>query len=145
MAVGADPGVAIYVSNLAEVRRALRKYAPDLLPVLRNNIKGAITGTVVPRVKEKVPRRSDRAADSVRSTASGNTFYIVAGNASAPYFGWLDFGGHLRAQGGRRNDQFRPVIKRGRYVYPAAAESQPELASAVERAVDRTTDAFNRS
>ena len=130
------PGV--YVTNLREVRRWMRKLHPDLVPVLRNELKTAINATVVPNVRRNVPRRSGRAANSVRATSGGNTLYINAGNAKAPYFGWLDFGGELRGRGrGRAQTISRPVLKRGRYVYPGIDASQARLAEAAGRAVDR--------
>lgn len=133
----------VYVKNLKEVRRAFRQYAPDLLPVLRTNVKGAIDQSTVPKIKSRVPERSGAAAGSIRATAGGNTFYVVAGNAKVPYFGWLDFGGTLRPTGKRYNTQVRPRVPRGRYVYPGADESQPQLLNAVVRALDATTAKFN--
>jgi hypothetical protein len=44
MAVGAG----VYVSNLAEVRKYLRKIHPDLVPVLREDLKSAIILNTLP-------------------------------------------------------------------------------------------------
>lgn len=131
------PGV--YVTNLREVRAYLRKLHPDLLPVLRNELKTAVTTTVVPSAKSRVPTRSGAAAGSIRATSGGNTVYLVAGNAKAPYYGWLDFGGTLRPVGRRRNTQYRPKVTQGRYLYPAIAEASRPLVEAAGRAVDRIT------
>lgn len=137
--------VAVYVENLAEVRRSLKQYEPQLLPVLRAYVKGAIDTTTVEYIRGRVPNKDGDALGSIRSTAGGNSFYVKAGNAQAPYFGWLDFGGQLKATGKRRNTQNRPIVKGGRYVYPGAMQSMPELGRAVQSAVNKTTDKFNNS
>ena len=123
---------------MREVRRWFAQFEPDLLPVMRDELRSAVANTVVPSVVSRVPQRTGDAAASVRATGGGAVTYVVAGGASAPYFGWLDFGGHLRKQGERRNDQFRPVIKGGRYVYPGIKAARPYLFRAVEKAVDTT-------
>lgn len=131
----AQPGV--YVANLGEVRRWFRTFEPDLVPVLRNNLKSAVERTTVPRIRGKVPQRSGAAASSVRAVSGGNTLYVKAGSSKVPYFGWLDFGGTLKPTGKRRNTQHRPKATAGRYVYPGVKESEGELANAVLDALDR--------
>lgn len=134
MAVG--PGV--YVTNLAEVRKYLRKIHPTLVPVLRNELKTAIDTYTVPQIRNRVPRRTGNAAANVRSRSGGNTLYIVAGTAKARYFGWLDFGGTLKGRGRGRNQTIsRPILRKGRYVYPGIAASSGALVRGAGKAVDK--------
>ena len=137
---------ALEVYGLKELRRDLRRVEPELTPYLRTELKAA-GDVVVRRAKRRVvgsikdQDRSDRLAEnSLRVTSGGNVLYVQGGNASTPYYGWLDFGGTLRPTGARRNTQKRPRVSGGRYIYPALAESNKELADAVARAVDRTLD-----
>lgn len=136
MAVGAG----VYVSNLAEVRKYLRKIHPDLVPVLREDLKTAIIANTIPAILRKVPSKSNYARFTVKARSSGNTLYVLAGGKSsvAPYFGWLDFGGTLKNRGPGRNQTIvRPIIKKGRYVYPGILETQNRLVEAAGRAVDK--------
>lgn len=136
MAVGAG----VYVSNLAQVRKYLRKVHPDLVPVLREDLKAAIIQNTLPRIIAKVPRKSGYAQFTIKARSGGNTLYVLAGGKSsvAPYFGWLDFGGTLKGLGRGRNQTIsRPIIKRGRYVYPGILETQTQLVEAAGRAVDK--------
>lgn len=131
------PAAGVYVTNLKEVRRVLTKIQPDLLPVLRKEIKGVIDQTVVPRARGRIPQRSGRAAGSIRSSAGGNWFYVVGGSARVPYFGWLDYGGTLAPTGRRRNTQHRDFIRKGRYLWPAVEASVDQMVAGAGRAVDK--------
>jgi hypothetical protein len=131
------PSPGLYVQNLAEVQAWLRQFEPRLVPALRDELKRAVNTTVKQAVVRRVPKRSGTAAASVRGGSGGNTVYIIAGSAKAPYFGWLDFGGYLRPTGRRRNTISRPKVTTGRYLYPGIAESGPVLVEAAGRAVDR--------
>lgn len=136
MAVGAG----VYVSNLAEVRKYLRKIHPDLVPVLREDLKAAIIQNTLPAIMRKVPKKSGYAQFTINARAGGNTLYVQAGGKSsvAPYFGWLDFGGTLKGLGRGRNQTItRPIIKRGRYIYPGILETQQRLVEAAGQAVDK--------
>jgi hypothetical protein len=143
MAVGAG----VYVSNLAEVRKYLRKIHPDLVPVLREDLKSAIITNTLPAIIRRVPTKSNRARFTVKARSGGNTLYVLAGGKSsaAPYFGWLDFGGSLKNRGpGRNQTIIRPIIQRGRYVYPGILETQNRLVEAAGRAVDKAVQSALR-
>lgn len=143
MAVGAG----VYVSNLAEVRKYLRKIHPDLVPILRDDLKAAIIQNTLPAILRKVPSKSNRARFTVKARSGGNTLYVLAGGKSsaAPYFGWLDFGGTLKNRGPGRNQTIvRPIIKRGRYVYPGILETQNRLVEAAGKAVDKAVQSALR-
>ena len=128
----------VYVTNLAEVRKYLRKLHPDLVPVLRNELKSAVSAIVVPNIRARVAVRSGRARDSVRAVSKGNSIVIVAGNTKVQYFGWLDFGGQLKNRGRGRNTTIsRPFLSKGRYVYPGIAATEPRIVQAAGQAVDK--------
>lgn len=133
-------GSGVYVSNLAEVRKYLRKIHPNLVPVLREDLKAAIIQNTLPAIMRKVPKKSGYAQFTIKARSGGNTLYVLAGGKSsvAPYFGWLDFGGTLKGLGRGRNQTItRPIIKRGRYVYPGILETQQRLVEAAGQAVDK--------
>ncbi len=133
-------GSGVYVSNLGEVRKYLRKIHPDLVPVLREDLKSAIIQNTLPAIIRRVPSKSNRARFTVKARSGGNTLYVLAGGKSsaAPYFGWLDFGGTLKNRGPGRNQMIpRPIIKKGRYVYPGILETQNRLVEAAGQAVDK--------
>jgi hypothetical protein len=134
------PVSQIYVQNLGEIRAYLRKMEPSLLPEMRREMKAAVDQTVVPAAKSRVPKRSGRAAGTIKSRAGGNRVYVVGGGRSAPYYPWLDFGGTLRKVGRRRNTQSRPFIKKGRYIWPAIDAQLPAMTVRVERGIGRVLD-----
>ena len=143
MAVGAG----VYVSNLAEVRKYLRKIHPDLVPVLRDDLKTAIIQNTLPAIIRRVPKKSGYAQFTIKARSGGNTLYVIAGGPSsvAPYFGWLDFGGTLKNRGPGRNQTIvRPILKKGRYVYPGIMETQNRLVEAAGRAVDKAVQSALR-
>lgn len=128
----------VYVTNLRETRQFLNKLAPDLAPVLREELKQAIETITIPAIKSSIPVKSGAARDSVRAVAGGNTFYIKAGNARAKYYGWLDFGGNLTGRGPGRNQTIkRPIVRGGRYLYPGIASTSTQLVEAAGRAIDQ--------
>lgn len=130
----------VYITNLKEVQQVLRKIYPDLVPVLRTELESAVETTLLPRIIGRIPVGPDKGGhirSTVKARAQGNAVYIQAGGASkrSGYYGWLDFGGVLRPSGRRRNTQHRPVMKRGRYIYPVVDQSEALLAAAAGRAV----------
>jgi hypothetical protein len=140
-------GAGVYVSNLAEVRKYLRKIHPDLVPVLREDLKSAIILNTLPAIMRRVPKISGYAQFTLKARSGGNTLYVLAGGTSsvAPYFGWLDFGGSLRNRGPGRNQTIvRPIIKKGRYVYPGILETQNRLVEAAGKAVDKAVQSALR-
>lgn len=133
------PGV--YVTNLREVRAVLKKIHPDLLPVLRNELQGAVEVSILPEIMRQVPTGPDKGGhvrQSIKATGSANTIYIQGGTTSRyGYYGWLEFGGTLGPVGKRRNTQHRPIVKGGHWFYPTIKRNADKLALAAGRAVDR--------
>lgn len=147
----ARPVAEVSITGYAELRRALARLEPELVPELRGGMKRAadvaaaeaarrLTSAVSGNGARKRPARSrGRAAASVRAVSSGNTIYLKAGGARVPYYGWLDFGGDLKPQGRRRNRQSRPFLKKGRFLYPAIAAKSGEAIRLAEHAFDNAT------
>ena len=142
----ARPVADVSIQGYAELRRALAKLEPELVPELRDGMKRAadVAGDKarrllvadVARRPTKRPRRSNgAAAASIRATSAGNIIYLNAGRASVPYYGWLDFGGDLKPNGGRHNLQHREFLKRGRYLYPAIDATRQDFINEAQRAI----------
>ena len=75
------------IALLPQVKDGLRQ---DFLEVGQKIAKDA-AGTV--------PKKSGRAAGSIRAGVSGNNAYVAGGKASVPYYGWLDFGSRTPKKG----------------------------------------------
>ena len=90
------------------------------------------------------PRRSaGNAAKSIKSGVAGGRVYVRGGGTKATaYYGWLDYGGTLKATGvlrpSRVNTQHRPVKKEGRYIYPAIRENRHIVRRNVRQVIERT-------
>lgn len=119
----ADP--AVKVEGLKELRRSLGQIDKTLQKNLRGRLKG-IGDKVAANARGRMPKRTGRAAGSVKAGVSGNNAYVQTGKASVPYAAWLDWGGVLKPTGARRNTISRPRIKGGRYLYPAIERMQPQ-------------------
>lgn len=143
----------VHVSGLSELRKALKDVDPAVRKQLPKTMKQVgevivadarrrINADVSHKPRTKGQKRPGRSAASLRVTSSGLKVYIQGGKASVPYFGWLDFGGTLYPTGRRRNKQRRPVLKHGRYIYPAIDASRDLLVSRLQEALD---DAMNQA
>lgn len=125
----------VQVEGLVELNRALRDIEPALQKELRGTFR-RIGAKVRDKVRASMPSRTGKARSSVRSANSSAGTYIAAGKASVPYVGWLDFGGTLRPSGGRRNTAVRPIVRGGRYLYPAIEDMAPQLQREAVEAIE---------
>jgi hypothetical protein len=91
---------------------------------------------VAGRIRSKVPRRTGRAAASVKPKATTRSAGIAFGGNAAPYYPWLDFGGRV----GRNKSIVRPFIKEGRYVYPTLRQERDNIAEAADTAIERVAE-----
>lgn len=128
--------IDVNVEGFRRLNHALKQVDPALQKELATDLK-AIAERLAARVRAKMPRRSGRAAGSVRGGATMRTAYVEHGKSSVPYVGWLDFGGTLRPAGGRHNTIHRPVVDGGRYLYPTVAEHRDDTLRAAEQAFDK--------
>lgn len=143
--------------GLKELRGALRRFGGELPGELREGLKGA-ADIAVQDIRGQMPKRTGRAASSVRSVSSGNTIFIKGGGARVPYFGWLEFGGNLPPRRPRNKKALAwagaahpvasakgpslPKVREGRYIRPTIARRMPEI---VEAAADATDEAMRKA
>lgn len=125
------------VEGMAEWRKALGQIDKQLQKDFRTRIK-AVADEVAADARQRVPVKSGRARRSVKAGVSGNRAYIQEGGNAAPYSRWLDFGGVLKPTGGRKNTIIRPVIKGGRYLYPAINANEDRIRRGAEKAFEDT-------
>jgi hypothetical protein len=124
----------ITVEGVADLNRSLRRADPEMQKALRRSFRG-LAVKARDRIRSIVPARSGRARSSVRASATGKSAYVAAGKAAVPYVGWLDFGGTLQPSGKRRGTQVRPVVARGRYLYPTLDRLRPEMIRDAQAAI----------
>lgn len=120
----------IRVEGLAEFSRALRKMDTNLPKALRVALNDA-ADIVVEGARALVPRRTGKAAKSLRKAATRTLVRVSAGGPRAPYYAWLDFGGRV----GRRDSVARRFYREGRYIYPTYAKKRPDVQRAMSRAI----------
>lgn len=121
---------AVRVEGLSEFRRALRKLDTGLPKGLRLAMNDAV-GVVVDYARAEVPRRSGRAAKSIRAKSTGTAARASAGGNRAPYFPWLDFGGRT----GPRRSVDRPFYKEGRYLWKGLVVKREQFTAGLEDAL----------
>ena len=112
----------IEVHGLREFRTNLRRMDRNLPKGLRTAGNKAAE-VVVKHAKPKVPRRTGKAAGSVRAASTQSAARVAGGGARVPYYPWLDFGGAV----GRNNSVKRPFYKTGRYIWKSFAEHKGQV------------------
>lgn len=120
----------VAVSGLKEFSKALRKIDSELPKGLRLAMNDA-ANLVIDYAKPKIPRRSGRAAGTLKAKSTRTAARIGMGGSRAPYTPWLDFGGKV----GRNRSVVRPFLKDGRYVYAGLAAQRPKINDVMERAL----------
>lgn len=121
---------AIRIEGLAQFRAGLKRMDKDLPKGIRIALNGVVD-IVVDDARPRIPRRTGRAAASLKSQSTQSKARIKAGGSRAPYFPWLDFGGRT----GRNRSQVRPFFKKGRYVWLSFADKRTEVTAALEGAM----------
>ncbi|GAA2543646.1 HK97 gp10 family phage protein [Pseudonocardia hydrocarbonoxydans] len=116
----------IRIDGLREFRTALRR-VDRALPKRIKDVGNAAAQIVVDEAKPRVPRRTGRAAASIRAASTAKAVRVAAGGKRVPYFAWLDFGGKV----GRNNTATRTFYSEGRYVWSAFSDRRAD----VERAL----------
>lgn len=120
----------IKIDGLAEFSRNLRKLDSELPKALRIAMNAA-ADIVVDAARAKVPRRTGRAARSIRPQSTRTAVRVTAGGRRVPYYPWLDFGGRV----GRGRAIRRPFYSDGRYIYPAYHANREEFTAVLEQAL----------
>jgi hypothetical protein len=125
----------VQVTGLAQFRRGLRELdraAPRALRVAGNEAAQLVVDTARPMV----PRRSGKAAASIKTRSSQSVVRVVSGGARAPYMPWLDYGGKV----GVNDTASRPFMPDGRYVYPAFRRVRSQFETVLQTALQRIAD-----
>jgi hypothetical protein len=128
---------ALQIVGLKEFNRNLKRLdatAPKGLRLALNDV----ADVVVRRARPKVPKRSGRAAASLKARSTRTSVRVAAGGRKAPYYPWLDFGGRV----GRRKATRRAFLKEGRYLYKAYYDHEDEF---VDVLADRLAKAARRA
>lgn len=112
----------IRIVGWREFNRNLRKMNKDLPKGLRlaGNEAAQI---VVDWAKPRVPRKTGKAAASVKARSTRTAARVAGGSNRVPYYAWLDYGGRV----GRRHAVRRTYIKGGRYLYPGYAKNKRKI------------------
>ena len=126
----------ISIDGLAQFSRALRRLDGELPKLLRLAMNKA-AGVVVDYGQAKIPKRTGRAAATIKARSTRTAVRVVEGGPRAPYVPWLDFGGRT----GRRKATVREFITSGRYLYPALTDKRAEIERALEDALREVADA----
>lgn len=117
----------IKIEGLAEFNRDLKKLGSDLPKALRlahNEAAQLIVNYAAPRV----PRKTGKAARTVKAKSTRTESRVSGGSARASYYPFLDYGGRV----GPRKSVKRPFLKEGRYLYPALAANYDRFAALLE-------------
>lgn len=117
----------IKIKGLKEFSRALRKVDSDLPKALRianNEAADIVVEWAVPHV----PKRTGKAAASLKAKSTRTAARVAGGSSSAPYYPWLDFGGRV----GPQNSVRREFIKEGRYMYPGYRANHDQIIERLE-------------
>lgn len=116
----------IKIGGLREFQRALKQMDGESQKQLRVVLNRAAE-TVASGASRRVPRRTGRAAASLRAMSSQREARVMGGSKKVPYYGWLDFGGRI----GRDKSQRRPFITGGRYMYPTFSANRDSINKAL--------------
>jgi hypothetical protein len=117
---------AVRVEGLADLRRDLKRLAPDVLPEIRGALKDA-ADLVASKARANAPRASGALAASIRSGTAGNAGVV---RSRLPYAKVHEYGGTIRPRGA-------PItIHRAQFVGRA-------LTSTEDRIVESLADSIN--
>jgi len=123
---------AIKIDGLSQFVRNLKKLDSDMPKTLRVGFNAA-ANIVVDYAKPKVPRKTGKAAGSIRAQSTGRAVRVTEGGKRAPYMPWLDFGGKIRPKPGQVKS--RPFLKEGRFLYAGLAAKREQVRTVVEAAL----------
>lgn len=133
------PTAGIQIEGLRELRAGL-KLIDDRLPREMRAAWIEVARAALPRFRAAVPSRSGRWRSKITATATQRRASISWGKASVPYAPWVEFGGTVRGAGRARNVTLvRPFRRGGRYIHPAAEQTDPHMVAVAERMLDQLT------
>jgi hypothetical protein len=112
----------VKIDGLSRFVRSLKQMDSDLPKAVRKVLNSAVE-IVIDFAAPRVPRRTGRAARSLRSRSTRTEARASGGDRRAPHFPWLDFGGKV----GPNRSVERPFIREGRYLYKGLAERRTQV------------------
>lgn len=121
----------IQISGLRELQKALRAADANLPKQLRIALNEA-SGEVIDYAQPRMPKRSGKAAASLKARSSQREARVGLGGRRAAYAPWLDFGGEGRKKG---RPAKRTFVKEGRYVYAGLRERRPQIMEILNHAL----------
>lgn len=112
----------IKVVGLKEFRKGLKGMDSGLPKTMRLTLNSTAE-VLVDATRPKIPRRTGRAADSLKAQSTQSAARVSMGGAKAPWMPWLDFGGKV----GVHKSVVRPFYKDGRYLFPTLDEKRDKI------------------
>lgn len=122
-------GAPIKITGLKEFQKSLRAMDSDLPKQLRLTLNEAAT-VVIDWAVPRIPRKTGRAAASVKARSSQRSSRVAIGGKRAPWMPWLDFGGEGKVPG---RPGPRPFLKKGRYLYAGLDATHEQVTEIMER------------
>jgi hypothetical protein len=113
----------IEITGLKEFQAALRSMDAALPKQIRLVLNEAAK-IVIDYAQPRFPRKTGRAAASLKARSSQRAARVALGGSRAPHAPWLDFGGQGRVKG---RPPHRPFVKGGRYVYKGLEVRRDEI------------------
>jgi HK97 gp10 family phage protein len=113
----------VTIDGLDEFQEALKRAGTGTAKMRRDALN-VVAGVVIDYARPRMPKRSGRAASSLKAKSSDQAARITMGGARAPYAPWLEFGGEGKRRGRPPRREF---IREGRYVYRALSVRRTEI------------------
>lgn len=120
----------IQIDGLREFASAVKKMDGDRAKMIRTALNEA-SNIIIDHARRDIPRRTGRAAASLKGQSTRVLARVRAGSSRAPYYPWLDFGGRV----GRNRSVKRPFYKKGRYIWKAYSDHHDEVIDAMQGAL----------
>jgi hypothetical protein len=117
---------AVRIEGYAAFVKSLKRLDAGL-PKANRVAMNAAADIVLDYARPRVPRRTGRAASTLKAKSTQTAVRVQAGGPKAPWYPWLDFGGRV----GRNKSVRRPFIGEGRYIYPALSAKRTEFEAAL--------------
>lgn len=132
MATRTAGGLTVRIEGLREFQAHLRSMDRNLPKQLRLTLNG-VAKLVAETASSRVPRRTGRAAASIRPASQQRYAIVSGGGGRAPYLPWLDFGGTV----GRGGSVSRPKVKGGRYLFAAIRDRRGMIREEIGKGLER--------
>lgn len=116
----------IKLTGIKDFQRSLRAMDADLPKQIRVILNDAM-GLILDYAEPRFPRKTGRAAGSLKGASSQREARISLGGRRAPYAPGLDFGG------GANRPQFPPYRPGGRYVYKGLEVNRDKITQRMEQ------------